>query len=226
MLASAIILLAVLQTPKSMEELELAKIKAWDELRLYREVLVMSLNGAKLTKTYVKSGHRFYARIDLPDGSHLETLNNGEMGWTLLHRRKTYYEGKVESPLPDDPKSRVLKAEEGAVQFKFDDREPVRFATNPMPEITSTEVVEEGGKKLRRVIARATGKSGGTITFTQWFLPDRWIIKKFKIEGGGEDGPFTFTGEATEIDFKPKIDEAIFTLDPKQIEGYTKAEGS
>lgn len=223
MVASFVVLATLIQAPKTLEDLDLLKIKAYQALKTYRDVLTIEIETSKLTKTTLKDGVRFHSNLSLPDGSKMESYNNGSMSWVILHAQKTYVESKVAQSLEFDPKSHLLKAEEGSLQFKFEDNRPVQFATTPSLPITLSDTVKEGNKELRRFVTSGTGKSGKKLTITQYFLPDRWIVVRFMVEGEGESGPTLAKGEVTEQDFKAKVSDSLFKPDLKKLEGYSKA---
>lgn len=65
---------------------------------------------------------------------------------------------------------------------------------------------------------------GNTLTVTQWFLLDRWILKRFTVLIEGPDGPNAIRGEI-KLDFKAAHGASEFTLKPEAIEGCEKHDG-
>ena len=61
---------------------------------------------------------------------------------------------------------------------------------------------------------------------TQWFLPDKWIVKRFTIDGMSDTGPVRLKGEVGVLDFKATIPSNEFLLDPALVSGYEKQTAS
>lgn len=226
MVLSTFALVIAIQAPKSFEDLEIEKIKAYHGLKGFREEFKIELKGddsSYVTRSVELDAGRFRAVIVMPEGQKMEDLFDGITNRIIMHESKTYFDVPFDKSRPFDPKDYLAKTEGESLKFSFASAgTPIQFACDPPLVIKSIETVQEGSARLRRVIATSAGKSGRTLTITQWFLPDKWLLKRFKIEGVGQSGPIHVEGTAVKLDLDAKFDAKHFTLDPATISGYKK----
>ena len=222
MIAAATFLLVTLQTPTTFEALELAKIRAYHELKTCREVWEVEIGDQKLGRDSIIDDGQYRVVITVGDGRFI-SLADKKTSWMLMEPQKVYYESEIK-PWTFDPKESLLKAAKDEFQFKFDSNKPMQFALSTEVKLMPIEEVTVDKEKLRKVVALAKNAKGHEISITQWFLPDRWLLKRFSVKGQGDGGPFEFGGVAKVLDLKAKIDPADFKLDPESIKGYQKGE--
>lgn len=212
-------------TPKTFEDLELDKITAYHNLKDFREEMDIEVGDAKIHRTTMMDGDRSHIICTLSDGTKMESVCDGIVGWAILHSQKQYFERKIDRNATFDPKQFLLKTVPDSFNFNFNGGQPVQFALSPAFEITSVETIKDDGETLRKVVATSKKPNGHYLTLTQWFLPDRWLVKRFTIDGVGNDGPIRGRGEATKLRFDAKYTSPDFALDSTLIQGYQKVEG-
>lgn len=222
-------LLIALQEPKSFEEIELAKIKAYHELTGFREEMTIELKGsqpATIKRTIELDGPKHRALFIMPGDAKLENICDGETSRMIMHSNKAYTDKKVDPWSSFDPKTLLAKPEEDSLKFEFDTAEkPVLFACSPPLTLKTFETIEDGSEKLRKAVATSTSKKGRTVTVTQWFLPDKWILKRFSIAGEGENGPIDLVGKAEKLEVNVKFAANEFVLDPVVVKDFQKVGG-
>src|SRR5207237_6947943 len=118
-----------------------------------------------------------------------EALCDGKLGWSIDHNRKVYFEGKASFPDVFDAKAARVTTPPDSFNFSFTSYQPIQFVLDPPLEIKSIETVKEGTETLRKVVASKTKANGSTLTIVQWFLPDKWILRKFTLDGQGAGRP-------------------------------------
>jgi hypothetical protein len=225
-------ILAGAQVPKTFEDLELAKIVAVHDLKnLKMEMtLPIPLNG-ELRDGHVDmlfSGDRRKCTISADGAVQMETIDNPPYHSVVVPPQKKYEEVKSDPPkdLAFDPKTHLLKTPQDEFRFQFESSGTVQFSPGPEFVLSQVEAVQEGTTKLRKIVAKATSKSTGhVLTVTQWFLSDKWILKKFTIDSQTDDGAISLRGEVTLLDFKATFKDADFVLDRSSIQGYEKVDG-
>lgn len=219
-------LLIALQEPKTFEEIELAKIKAYHELSGFREVMTITLRSeetAVFKRTIELDGPKHRAIFIMPGDAKLENVCDGATSRMIMHANKVYTDKKVDPWSSFDAKALLTKPEEDSLKFEFDTAEkPVLFGCSPPLVLKSFETLQEGGAKLRKVVASSTSKKGRTVTVTQWFLPDRWLIKQFRISGTGENGPIDVEGKSDKLEFNVTFPPDEFALDPAIVKDFQK----
>ena len=217
---------ATLQTPKTFQDIEIAKIMAFHGLVKFKMDLTVSFDiGTSKAVTNVETildGNHRHVKISLPDSTRMEYVDNGSTIWFINHSLKSYVETKYVPEASFDPKANLLKVAPLRFDFNFSSDQPVQFASDPPPIVQSISIVRDGGSTLRKVVASCTSKKGHKITITQWFLPNRWIVKRFEVVGQSDSGPFTGKGEA-KIDFNSPPRPREFEP-PKDVSTYKKVE--
>ena len=229
MLLTTLILFAIGQVPKTFEDLEIEKIKAYHGLTAFRETMRITLSADASPDAIVRlielDGKRQRGVFMLPGGAKMETVCDGATNRSFLHEAKAYADVAVDKKQAFIPKDLLAKADAESVQFEFTaGGQPVLMACDPQFKLQSVTTVKEGAEQLRKAISFATKEPGRTLTLTQWFLADRWILKRFNIEGQGKEGPVCIEGVA-KLEFDVKFRPLHFAMDPKAIEGYQKVGG-
>jgi hypothetical protein len=219
-------LLALVSAPvlPTFEELELNKIKTYNSLKNFHEELtVTSVQNGK-TYQFARStwidGARSHSYLDMGTGK-VESVCDGKTDWIIVPSQGSYYETKLNPPSKFDPKAWLLKADADGFNFTMSTEEPVKFACHLPFNVVSLDTVKEGGQALRKVVLSVTNSEGTKLTITQWFLPDRWLLKRFDVNTG-PDGPINMKGEMTTLDLHASAPADEFKLDPKKVEHLQK----
>ena len=228
MLIPLIALLALRQTPKTFEDLELEKIKAYHAQKTFSEELELKStdeNGKvyKVLRTTLMDGDRSHIVAHLPDHSVVESFDDGKNSCVIMYSKKLYLTS-TSTGAAFDPKSALIKADPDHGNMALNGELPYLIATNPTPEIKSIETVHENGETLRKVEASATNSVGHTTKITEWFLPDLWILKHAIVEGIGKDGPFKDELTVSKLDFHAKVREVDFAFDPSKVQGFQRVD--
>jgi len=211
--------------PETFDALEIAKITATHGIKHFRSVTNISgVTGQGVIKvTDVEDGGRSHVTIKFPDGSNMEIIDDGSTVWSIVDQAKQYSEAKRIQTDTFDPKEMLLKSH-ASVKFNFTYEGQMQFAADPQFVLAGIEKVQEAGASLRKAVATATSAKGNKVTITEWFMPDKWIMKRFSLVGQGESGSVSVKGEVSSIDFEATPLPGEFALDPARISGYTKQE--
>jgi len=219
-------LLTLLAAPPfpTFEELEIDKIKAYFELKAFHEELeVTDVEAAKtylVTRSTKMDGLRSHSTGGTGT-SKVESVCDGKTSWLIFTSQASYYESKIDQTAAFDPKTWLLKADADGFNFAMNTTEPVQFACHLPLKVVSVEVVKEGAQNLRKVVASATNSKGIKLTITQWFLPDKWLVKRFSVDTG-PTGPINMKGVMTTLDLHATFPATEFNLDPKMVEHFQK----
>jgi len=216
MLGIAIALCAVDKTPRTFEELEDAKVNAFHSIERARiECRAHVLGDVSQTKAkYSKwfhyefsvstliDGSRYHSTVKHDNGEGEEFLSDGAHSWMVNFGRLLDF-GPIQKD-QFDPKA--FNATRMDLKWANPNRGLLLFnvvAKFKLKGSPTTETVK--GQVLRKVVSNIPGD--GT-TLTQWFLPDRWILKKAILVGPA--GEYTDTFEFPKIDFNPVIRASEF----------------
>ncbi len=215
--------LALLQVPKTFQELEIAKLKAFHSAMSMREDVSITITAGGQTnnirRVTEKDGVRMHCTLT-GGGATFETFADATSAYVILHPAKQYAKTKIDATRTYNPAGDMLKAEKESLNFRADTGTPVRFASDPPLLIKGMEKVSEGGKSYRKVTASATNKKGRTVKLVQWFLPNEWILAKFQLEGQAENGPVSIKGETSTLDMLARFQASTFIFDPVKLTGY------
>jgi hypothetical protein len=227
MLAAWIALSLFAQKQVTFEDVELEKIKAYHDLKAFHEELEIDIttNGevSILRRSTFLDGEKAHSILITPQQTKDESFSDGEKQWTIARAEKQFWEIKTDNNSKFDPKSELIKAIPNAFNFLCNWGRPVQFQPDPPPTLVSDEIVEVAKESLRRVKFMTTSPTG-IITITQWFQPDKWILKQFLVEMSNNDASVTMRRTETVQDFKPSIPPTEFTFDPKLVAGYAKGD--
>jgi hypothetical protein len=229
MMTVALAILAARQAPRSFDELETAKLRAFHNVKRLHLIFEANEIGGKASAAVEsevwKDGPRLHGILILPEGGVHEQIDDGVITWYIDRPGKKYYVTKDAATMPFDPAKNHLVCAPDNANFGLSTYGPVLLASDPMPSITSTEMIREGDDTLCRVVAQMVSHRGGRLTVTQWFLKDVWIPKRFKMTADSSAGAYKLLGQATTLELDPVIPSDEFTLDPKRIEGFSKVDG-
>jgi outer membrane lipoprotein-sorting protein len=222
MLAATFI--ALIANPKTFQELEVEKIRAYKTApSFYEEIVVVSQMGKdprqELRRNTWKNGNKWRVEVDTPAGK-LEEITDGQTRWVVLHRAKEYYEGP-QSADNDKPEDLLLTIEEDGFSFGMNPALPLLFAVKPDATLSPFTTEELDGKKVRKASATAK-KDKSTITLTQWFDESRYFLRKLDITGETKEGPISLSATWKVLDLEPKIEAESFRLDPAKYPGFVK----
>lgn len=216
--------------PPTFDQIEANKHAAYRALADYREVIEMRVTGDGKTQVLTLQQRiqgpkqRLVALIN--GAKYLESGHDGAKGWAITHASKQYklwtgpnanYASKYKAP------DRKL-APVGDFNFLFDNGYNIRFTSNPPLKILSDSAATLDGKPARKIVAKAVIEEGKRfVQVTQWFYPDKWIMRRFDIEGKGKtSGVFKVEGRVLESSFAAASTPGMFRLDPKLVRGYTQ----
>ena len=223
-------LFAAAQNPKSFEDLELAKIVTWHNVKHMRfeEKLTSTEENGDVHVIGVSvliQGDKSRASLKIDDQPLLISLTNPPESWVVAPSQKKYFQQKIDTTKRPafDAKEHLLKADPDTFNLTFDTDEPIRFGPAKKFVIRSFTTVREGGESLRKVEATITNKEGRSLVVTQWFLLDKWIVKRFTVARSGQSSKIAMKGVATTIDFEPNAKDSEFVLDRSTIAGFEKA---
>ena len=228
MLLSLVATIVFQQAPASFEELEIDKLAAYHGLKSFHETMDVSstINGSttKVKRDTIMDGDKLHVVLSDSGGPKIEQICDGTNCWFIFRPKRIYFEEKAD-PTPFDPKAHLLKTDPDTGSMNLNFGIPLQFAHDPAPTIASCELVQAGREKLMKVVALATGTEGRKMTITQWFLPDRWILKRATMIGEGKDGPISIAAEVSRLDFKAVIGPRDFLLDRTVEQSFQKADG-
>jgi hypothetical protein len=211
--------------PKTFEELEIAKLSAYHDVKAFQSVMDLSVttagNVATMHVRAMRDGERSYQVVTRSDGAPLESGSDGKNVWGIYPDQKVYTEHPADSFAAFDPKASLLAATSNNFKFNFGSDTQMQFASDPAFFLQSIEPVAVDGVKLRKAVASIVNKDGNTIVLTQWFLADKWLLKRFIVTGYSDNGAFAMKGDLT-LNQSATIDDKLFTLDPSKVQGYEK----
>lgn len=221
--------LLVAQASPTFDQIEALKHTAYRQLADYREVIKIEVRGDGKTNVLTLQQRiqgpkqRLVALIN--GNKYLESGHDGVKGWAITHASKQYklWQGAnanyVSKYKPPDRKKDAL----GSFNFLFDNGYNIRFTSNPPLKVLSSTAAVLDGKPARKIVAKAVIEEGKRyIQVTQWFYPDKWIMRRFEIEGKGKTtGVFKVVGQVMESSFAAASAPGMFRLDPKLVRGYT-----
>jgi len=225
MLIAAVALFFAPSDPKTFEDFELAKLVAYHGLKNFTSDMRITMSAAGQTSDLRLinrfDGEMFHSKVMTGEGASLEVGADGKRMWAIFPSDKAYFEGPIEAGKPYDAKAHLLKVEKESFRFNFGTEVQVQFSCDPPFKIKSISTVKEGTTTLREVVASVTNAKGHTLNLTQWFLPDRWILKRFSMKGQTEAGVTVFKGEAA-LSLNAKFTPDEFKLDRASVIGFVK----
>jgi len=225
MLIAAVALLFAPTDPTTFQDFEIAKLAAYHGLRNFTSDMriTMSAEGQTSELRLINrfDGEKYHSKVVTGEGASIEVGGDGKKMWAIFPGDKAYFEGPAEPVKPYVPKAHLLKVEKENFRFNFGTEVQVQFSCDPPFKIKSISTVKEGTTTLREVVASVTNAKGHTLNVTQWFLPDRWILKRFLLKGQTEAGATTFRGEAT-LNLNARFTSDEFKLDHGLVLGYVK----
>jgi hypothetical protein len=143
----------------------------------------------------------------------------------IVHPRKEFQLMPAPQAMPFDPKTKLAKAEPESIKFTYTaSDDPILFACDPPFVLRSIDEVTEKDRKLRRAVA-VTGKNGRSVTLTQWFLPDRWLLTRFVIEGEDKEGKIKIVGNVLKMELNRTYNDKSFKPEPELVLGYRRIGG-
>lgn len=228
MVAVLLLLTTLQQTPPPFAEVELDKVRAYHDLKLFHEEMTCTLtagpNEVKIERSTFIDGSKFHCIQLVNATQRYESICDGSREWTISRPDRQY--GDVAADTAFDPTAEVIKATNQHFYFRFDSDRPAQFACDPDFTPVSMETVTEGKDKLRKLVYSAVSKTGHTMTMTEWFLPDRWILKKVLLIGQSDVGDTRLECAMSTLDFEPTMPPDVFKLDPAIVDGYKKIDGT
>ena len=183
MLSTFIALAFLAQAPKTFEDFELAKIKAYHGIQTFREELDVDLKmgeqGFTLLRTSALDGPKQHCTMNLSNPGRFEFISDGTTSWAIGYPEKQYSITKLDPTEKFDPKAALTKVEADSFFFNFNAGSPTQFACEPEPTLVSNESVQDGTGTARRVVFKSTSRKGKHANHSpQWFEPDLMDLKK------------------------------------------------
>lgn len=163
-------------------------------------------------------------RISLRRGTTfvLESGYDGAKQWMALHDARAYavregpnevFSRKWQPPSPDA----VAK---NSFRFNFTDGYDISFLSNPPLVVISDETAGDL-RKIRSQAKRAD--TGATVTLTEWFRKDMWILARFDVEIiDGQRELSRIEGRIVNHSFEAKNPDARFNLPQAVEQGYRR----
>lgn len=228
MFIPALIGISIAQVPKTFEDVEIEKIRAYVGLKTFREEMHISMRPGDPRGDFVRlieiDSPMSRSIILMPDLTRFQAVCDGKTRWTIQHAAKEYTEGSVDSGKPFKPSEHLANAEEVdsfEIEFSSGDQ-PIRFAASPNFKLGAMTEEHVAGERERKVLATATKADKTQIRLTQWFLADKWILKRFRLEKGVE---LLAEGKCKKLELNAKFEPSYFVMNPALIQGYKKIEG-
>jgi hypothetical protein len=177
--------LYALQAPITWDEVAKAKHAAYRALEDYYEtwsVRILDEEGEDsffLDRYLAKEKYR----ISLRKGTTflLESGYDGQRRWIVSHERRAYAVLQGPNPAYSDPwkpvDAKAIPA--NSFHFNFLDGYDLTFQSNPPLKVIEDQK-EEGYRRIRSKAVRTD--TGATVTVTEWFHADSWLLAKFDVD--------------------------------------------
>ncbi|MCW5940880.1 MAG: hypothetical protein KIS66_01525 [Fimbriimonadaceae bacterium] len=153
----------------------------------------------------------------------LEGGYDGASNWLVAHLDKAYQTTKGPHQWFREPyQAAAYASSEPQFDMSFKNGYGVRFDCNPPLVVQSDQSVKLDGADARLIVAK-TSVPGSTrsMEVRQWFFPDRFILRRFEVNGVRKDGKkLKIVGAFTEANFKANLTPKDFALPP--VPGYTQ----
>ncbi|MEW5884067.1 MAG: hypothetical protein AB1725_07575 [Armatimonadota bacterium] len=220
-----LIAVALLELP-TWDEVSQAKHAAYRTLGDYFEtwsVRILDEEGEEsfLFDRYI-AGAKY--RISLRRGTTfvLESGYDGTRQWMALHDARAFSvrEGPNETFTRKWQPAAADTVAKNSFRFNFTDGYDITFLSNPPLAVVSDEVDGEM-RKVRSQAKRAD--TGATVTLTEWFRKDKWILARFDVEiVDGERELSRIEGRVVNHSFEAKNPDTRFNLPQAVQEGYRR----
>jgi hypothetical protein len=214
------------QTPKTFEDLEIEKLKAYHGLKTFHEVLDLKVDSGQPNETPVvlkretfMDGDRFHVIENADAAGRIEALFDGKIHYLIYHPNKTLTK-TLDDGKPFDFKANLLTAGFHVFNMNVNSGMPFQIAADPQPQIQSIETVTEGKKDFRKVVAITSSTRGNQIRITEWFLPDRWILDHATVREETRDSPMSADLTVKTLEFDATPDPKEFVFDQATLKGY------
>lgn len=216
---------ALLELP-TWDEVSQAKHAAYRNLSDYFEtwsVRILDENGEEsfFFDRYI-AGAKY--RISLRRGTTfvLESGYDGTQQWMVLHEARVFStrEGPNEVFLRKWQPAAPDAVAKNSFRFNFTDGYDISFLSNPPLAVVSDEIEAEV-RKIRSQAKRSD--TGATVTLTEWFRKDTWILARFDVEiVDGERELSRIEARIVNHSFEAKNPDARFNLPQAVQEGYRR----
>jgi hypothetical protein len=168
-------------------------------------VAELRINGDLMSCQVMSSGQK---AVDI--------VFDGTQTWEVNHQNQTYYHYSGGSFHPRD----YLPVTAAGGTLKIGQNLPLLplfLSYQPSPSLKSIELVKEGTEVYRKVEFGEKSKKGNSLTLTEWFFPDRWILKKATFRTSiGYSADFI----ASNFNFSDKTPASEFKINPETLKGY------
>lgn len=230
MLSAALSLVAVgagVQETPTFAELEKLKYEAFSKLKSFGgRYDVGTLPAGQRQSVYLKISETGRAVRVVVDGKTVvESAWTKDKKWLVNHMTAQYQNDEKKDGFPLVGEFKALPVEKGRANFSVADTGP-RFNTDPEPKIVSDTVVEESGKKLRRIESLTSNPATkGEIKIVQLFDEGTWITRRFALEITAEDKPVMKVNGFLRDDNRSPVAVSSFAMPTDVVGKYQKVTG-
>lgn len=226
-------LLLLLATPTGQPKLAFADVErnkhtAYRMLGDFRDRLTVTVQdgqdppqGMEIEQRIAKANLRVVVRIG--GKIVLEGGYDGQSNWLVSHPDRAYQtmKGPHEWFRESYRAANYGGSPEPQFDMSFKNGYGVRFDCNPPLVIQSDQTVKLDGNDARLIVAKTTVPgSTRSMEVRQWFFPDRFVLRRFEVNGVRKDGKkLKIVGAFSEVAFKAGLATKDFALPP--VSGYT-----
>ena len=202
------------------EGIEKAKYEAFANMKSFSgRYDVGTLPAGQRQSIYLKLNDKARAVRVVVDGQTVvESAWTKDKKWLINHVTAQYQNDEKKDGFPLVNPFKSLAVEKGRANFSVADMGP-RFNTDPQPQIVSDTVVEESGKKLRRIESKTiNSETKGEITIVQLFDEGTWITRRFSMEILADDKPVIKVNGFLRDDKRDALQDSEFAF-PNTVTG-------
>jgi len=199
MLATLAVIYLSTQNPKSFEDLEHAKLADIAGSSNFQYQANLTNIGLARNESEVFKSNKSVVTCESFDEKKQKTgsgNSTGMLSWTLTSQdlMSLSASGKA-TEFPNGMQAMVHPEQ---IMIGFPAGQQVAFGSYPQFVLKGVTMAKEDGMAVRKVVATARLKRG-TATLTQWFLPTKWIVKRFSLEVKGDAASFACSGRISNL---------------------------
>ena len=187
------------QAPKSFKELEAAKISSVSGIaHFYCRTQLMNVGQAEHENVSVQASKDkiSYQSYDEEQNQVGYGGSTGEINWIMTPQdRFALTTGGISTNKLSSLESVITSQE---LMLSFSKGQQVAFSSVPGFDLKEITSVTEDGQTVRKAVATAE-LTRGTVTLTQWFMADKWILRHFSIELKEKDKTFSCSGRVSNL---------------------------
>ncbi len=216
------------ETP-TFAEIEKLKYEAFAHLKSFRgryDVISLPKDGVGIKQevSYVVGSVGRLIKVVVSGKLVVQMGYTAQQRWVVDYARKQYVVSKGSGA--ELPPYAILPCDPGSVNFQVSES-GVRIATDPAATIELYQPVEEDGRSLLKVVAKAVNPaSGGEVLATEWFDKGTWIVRKFEITSQVKGQVLmSLKGFLRDDVFTATSTDKDFDLPQAELGGYQRVDG-